>query len=44
LADEPVTLDVLASRVEDEYRALKGGHERRVALDDRGMFPGTLAP
>ncbi len=35
---------VLASWVEDEYRALEGGHERQVALDDRGMFPGTLAP
>ena len=35
---------VLASWVEDEYRALEGGHERQVELDDRGMFPGTLAP
>lgn len=33
----------LATWVEDEYRALEG-HERRITLDDRGMFPGTLAP
>jgi len=35
---------VLAGWVEDEYRALEGGYERQVPLDDRGMFPGTLAP
>jgi hypothetical protein len=35
---------ILASWVDDEYRALEGGHERQVTLDDRGMFPGTLAP
>ena len=34
----------LATWVEDEYRALEGGHQRKVPLDDRGMFPGTLAP
>ena len=34
----------LASWVEDEYRALEGGHKRRVPLDRRGMFPGTSAP
>jgi hypothetical protein len=34
----------LATWVEDEYRALEGGHQRTVPLDDRGMFPGTLAP
>jgi hypothetical protein len=34
----------LASWVEDEYRALEGGHQRKVSLDDRGMFPGTMAP
>ena len=35
---------VLAGWVEDEFRALEGGHTRTVPLDDRGMFPGTLAP
>ncbi len=37
---------VLASWVEDEYRALREGdsYQRQVELDDRGMFPGTLAP
>ena len=34
----------LATLVEDEYRALEGGHQRKVPLDDRGMFPGTVAP
>ena len=34
----------LATWVEDEFRALEGGHQRKVQLDDRGMFPGTLAP
>src|SRR5437763_54527 len=34
----------LATWVEDEYRALEGGHQRKVPLDDRSMFPGTLAP
>jgi hypothetical protein len=34
----------LATWVEDEYGALSGGHQRKVPLDDRGMFPGTLAP
>jgi hypothetical protein len=33
-----------ASWVEDELGALSGGHVRQVELDDRGMFPGTLAP
>ncbi len=37
---------VLADWVEDEYRALRegGSYQRQVELDDRGMFPGTLAP
>jgi hypothetical protein len=35
---------VMATWVEDEFRALEGGHQRTVPLDDRGMFPGTLAP
>jgi hypothetical protein len=37
---------VLAGWVEDEYRALGegGSYQRQVELDDRGMFPGTLAP
>lgn len=36
---------VLASWVEDEYRALQeDGYQRQVALDDRGTFLGTLAP
>ena len=37
---------VLAGWVEDEYRALRDGgtYQRQVELDDRGMFPGTLAP
>ena len=35
---------VLASWVADELGALEGGHQRQVELDDRGMFPGTLAP
>jgi hypothetical protein len=37
---------VLASWVEDEYRAVQegGSYQRQVDLDDRGMFPGTLAP
>jgi hypothetical protein len=37
---------VLAGWVEDEYRALHegGSYQRQVDLDDRGMFPGTLAP
>jgi hypothetical protein len=30
----------LADMLEDELRALEGG-QRRIALDDRGMFPGT---
>jgi hypothetical protein len=31
--------------VEDEFRALEGGsYERQVAFDDRGLFPGALAP
>jgi len=36
----------LASWVEDEYRTLHdvGIYQRQVELDDRGMFPGTLAP
>ncbi len=36
---------VLAIWVED-YRALLegGGYQRQVELDNRGMFPGTLAP
>ena len=34
----------LATWIADEYRALRGGHQRKVELDDRGMFPGTLAP
>ena len=34
----------LAVWVEDEFRALEGGHQRRVPLDDRGMFHGTMAP
>jgi hypothetical protein len=34
----------LVTWVEDEYRALEGGHQRKVPLDDRGMFPGTMAP
>jgi hypothetical protein len=36
---------VLASWVEDEYHALLegGSYQRQVGLDDRGMFPGTLA-
>ncbi len=34
----------MATWVEDEYRALEGGHQRQVPLDDRGTFPGTLAP
>jgi hypothetical protein len=35
----------LAEWVEDELRALdEGGHQRKVPLDDRGMFPGTMAP
>ena len=34
----------MATWVEDEYRALEGGHPRTVPLDDRGMFPGTVAP
>jgi hypothetical protein len=34
----------LATWVEDEFQALEGGHQRNVPLDDRGMFPGTLAP
>jgi hypothetical protein len=31
----------LADMLEDELRALEGGHWRKIALDDRGMFPGT---
>ena len=27
-----------------ESRLLEGGLQRKVELDDRGMFPGTLAP
>ena len=36
----------LATWVEDEYRALEGGHghQRKVPLDDRGVFTGTMAP
>jgi hypothetical protein len=37
---------VLASWIEDEYRALHegGSYQRQVELDDRGMFPSTLVP
>jgi hypothetical protein len=36
---------ILATWVDDEYRALEGGsYQRQIQLDDRGMFPGTLAP
>jgi hypothetical protein len=34
----------LAAWVSDELGALEGGHARKVPLDDRGMFPGTLEP
>jgi hypothetical protein len=34
----------LATWIEDESRALEGGHTRKVPLDDRGMFPGTSVP
>jgi hypothetical protein len=34
----------LATWIEDEYRALSDGHQRKVPLDDCGIFPGTLAP
>jgi hypothetical protein len=27
--------------LEDELKALEGGLPRKIALDDRGMFPGT---
>jgi hypothetical protein len=30
--------------VADALGALEGDHQRQVELDDRGMFPGTLAP
>jgi hypothetical protein len=45
-ADRAEMCRVLASWVEDEYRALHegGSYQRQVDLDDRGMFPGTLAP
>ena len=45
-ADRAEMCRVLASWVEDEYRALQEGasYPRQVELDDRGMFPGTLAP
>jgi hypothetical protein len=33
----------LATWLEDEYHALSGGHQRKLELDNRGMFPGTLA-
>jgi hypothetical protein len=32
----------LADLVDDELGALEGGHQRKVPLDDRGMFPETL--
>ena len=36
---------VLAIWVEDYRAPLEGGgYQRQVELDDRGMFPGTLAP
>lgn len=34
----------LAAWLDDEYRALSGDRQRKVPLDDRGMFPGTLEP
>jgi hypothetical protein len=40
----PARCRELATWIADEYRALRGGHQRKVELDDRGMFPGTLAP
>src|SRR5438445_296684 len=43
-ADRATRSHQLAAWVEDEYRALEGGHQRKVPLDDRGMFPGTMAP
>lgn len=43
-ADRAARSRELATWVEDEFRALQGGHQRKVPLDDRGMFPGTLVP
>src|SRR5438045_4187825 len=43
-ADRAARARELAAWVEDEYRALEGGHKRQVPLDRRGMFPGTQAP
>ncbi len=45
-ADRAEMCRVLASWVEDEFRALQegGSYQRQVDLDDRGMFPGTRAP
>ena len=45
-ADRAEMCRVLASWVDDEFRALSegGSYQRQVELDDRGMFPGTLAP
>ena len=43
-ADRAEMCRVLASWVADELGALEGGHQRQIELDDRGMFPGTLAP
>ena len=43
-ADRAEMCRVLASWVDDELRRQEGGHQRQVELDDRGMFPGTLAP
>jgi hypothetical protein len=34
----------LATWLEDNYRALSGGHQRKLVLDDRGTFPGALMP
>jgi hypothetical protein len=31
----------LADVLEDELGALEGEYRRKIALDDRGMFPGT---
>ncbi len=45
-ADRVEMCRVLASWVEDEYRALQegGSYQRQIPLDERGMLPGALAP
>jgi hypothetical protein len=42
--DRAARTRALADQVEDELGALRGGQQRKIPLDDCGMFPGALMP